>query len=165
MSHGGNIVTVNAFYSPNSNTMIVPIGMLQDPIYWSQPKSLTFGAFWNVVAHEITHAFDDSCINYNSEGMSAQLYDNKTVEAFHKEATCLRDQYSKYSICRLPSGWKLNIWRKLSWPWRTQYGPRRDKKIKITDFQPCPLMTCNYFSSAMHYHGARGTLINIQRTK
>ena len=98
MSHGGNIVTVNAFYSPNSNTMIVPIGMLQDPIYWSQPKSLTFGAFGIVVAHEITHAFDDSGINYNSEGMSAQLYDNKTVEAFHKEATCLRDQYSKYSI-------------------------------------------------------------------
>ena len=29
MSHGGSIVTVNAFYSPNSNTMIVPIGMLQ----------------------------------------------------------------------------------------------------------------------------------------
>eukprot|EP00090_Calanus_glacialis_P001950 TRINITY_DN11456_c0_g1_i3.p1 TRINITY_DN11456_c0_g1~~TRINITY_DN11456_c0_g1_i3.p1 ORF type:complete len:946 (-),score=146.68 TRINITY_DN11456_c0_g1_i3:85-2922(-) len=98
MSHGGNIVTVNAFYSPNSNTMIVPIGMLQDPIYWSQPKSLTFGAFGIVVAHEITHAFDDSGINYNSEGMTAQLYDNKTVEAFHKEATCLRDQYSKYSI-------------------------------------------------------------------
>ena len=51
-----------------------------------------------IEAHEITHAFDDSGINYNSEGMSAQLYDNKTVEAFHKEATCLRDQYSKYSI-------------------------------------------------------------------
>jgi len=98
MSHGGNIVTVNAFYSPNSNTMIVPIGMLQDPIYWSQPKSLTFGAFGIVVAHEITHAFDDSGINYNAEGMTAQLYDNMTVEAFHKEATCLRDQYSKYSI-------------------------------------------------------------------
>jgi len=65
MSHGGSIVTVNAFYSPNSNTMIVPIGMLQDPLYWSQPKSLTFGAFGIVVAHEITHAFDDSGINYN----------------------------------------------------------------------------------------------------
>ena len=30
--------------------------------------------------------------------MTAQLYDNKTIEAFHKEATCLRDQYSKYTI-------------------------------------------------------------------
>ena len=49
ISHSGNIVSVNAFYSPNSNTMIVPIGMLQDPLYWSQPKSLTFGAFGIVV--------------------------------------------------------------------------------------------------------------------
>ena len=52
-SHGGSIVMVNAFYSPNSNTMIVPIGMLQDPLYWSQPKSLTFGAFGIVVGRFI----------------------------------------------------------------------------------------------------------------
>ena len=52
ISHGGNIVSVNAFYSPNSNTMIVPIGMLQDPLYWSQPKSLTFGAFGIVVGEK-----------------------------------------------------------------------------------------------------------------
>ena len=45
-------MSVNAFYSPNSNTMIVPIGMLQDPLYWSQPKSLTFGAFGIVVGEE-----------------------------------------------------------------------------------------------------------------
>ena len=69
MSHGGSIVTVNAFYSPNTNTMIVPIGMLQvmtlisfhfpsipikDPLYWSQPKSLTFGAFGIVVGELIS---------------------------------------------------------------------------------------------------------------
>ena len=53
ISHSGNIVSVNAFYSPNSNTMIVPIGMLQDPLYWSQPKSLTFGAFGIVVGKTI----------------------------------------------------------------------------------------------------------------
>ena len=53
ISHSGNIVSVNAFYSPNSNTMIVPIGMLQDPLYWSQPKSLTFGAFGIVVGKNL----------------------------------------------------------------------------------------------------------------
>ena len=109
-------MSVNAFYSPNSNTMIVPIGMLQDPLYWSQPKSLTFGAFGivvgekkttkvfrsltqsSVLAHEITHAFDDSGINYDRDGNSAQLYDNKTLDGFMTEANCLRDQYFKYSI-------------------------------------------------------------------
>ena len=109
-------MSVNAFYSPNSNTMIVPIGMLQDPLYWSQPKSLTFGAFGIVVgrylhsyphqlyictrvsAHEITHAFDDSGINYDGEGRAAQLYDNATLAGFMREAECLRAQYSQYSI-------------------------------------------------------------------
>jgi len=97
-SHGGSIVTVNAFYSPNTNTMIVPIGMLQDPLYWSKPKSLTFGAFGIVVAHEITHAFDDEGINYNHEGVMDPLYDNSTIDAFHNEADCLREQYSSYQI-------------------------------------------------------------------
>ena len=52
----------------------------------------------SVSAHEITHAFDDSGINYDSDGMSAQLYDNKTIKAFHSEASCLRDQYYQYSV-------------------------------------------------------------------
>ena len=51
-----------------------------------------------ISAHEITHAFDDSGINYDRDGMSAQLYDNKTIQAFHSEASCLRDQYYQYSV-------------------------------------------------------------------
>ena len=49
-------------------------------------------------AHEITHAFDDSGINYDRDGSSAQLYDNQTIRAFHREASCLRDQYYRYSV-------------------------------------------------------------------
>ena len=44
-----NIATVNAYYNQASNTMVVPIGMLQPPIFWTRPKSLTFGAFGIVV--------------------------------------------------------------------------------------------------------------------
>ena len=29
--------------------MVVPIGMLQPPLFWTKPKSLTFGAFGIVV--------------------------------------------------------------------------------------------------------------------
>ena len=59
-------MSVNAFYSPNSNTMIVPIGMLQDPLYWSQPKSLTFGAFGIVVGEKTTTTIIRSLIIQNN---------------------------------------------------------------------------------------------------
>ena len=48
-SHMANIATVNAYYNQASNTMVVPIGMLQPPLFWTKPKSLTFGAFGIVV--------------------------------------------------------------------------------------------------------------------
>lgn len=48
-AHVANIATVNAYYNQASNTMVVPIGMLQPPLFWNKPKSLTFGAFGIVV--------------------------------------------------------------------------------------------------------------------
>lgn len=48
-THLANIATVDAYYNQASNTMIVPIGMLQPPLFWTRPKSLTFGAFGIVV--------------------------------------------------------------------------------------------------------------------
>merc|ERR1719464_1196896 len=96
-SHMANIATVNAYYNQVTNTMVVPIGMLQPPLFWSRPKSLTFGAFGIVVAHEITHAFDEVGIMYNSEGLFQPLYDNETIEAFNNASDCIRQQYSTFS--------------------------------------------------------------------
>lgn len=48
-AHVAHIATVNAYYNQASNTMVVPIGMLQPPLFWTRPKSLTFGAFGIVV--------------------------------------------------------------------------------------------------------------------
>ena len=130
-SHMANIATVNAYYNQATNTMVVPIGMLQPPLFWSTPKSLTFGAFGIVVgeslslnnqrsmpnllkkhiqkwpfiilsAHEITHAFDEVGIMYNSQGHFKPLYDNDTVEAFHKASDCIRKQYSTFNLDGMP---------------------------------------------------------------
>ena len=37
------LTSINAIYDPLTNKLAVPIGIANPPIYWSQPKSLTFG--------------------------------------------------------------------------------------------------------------------------
>ena len=49
-------------------------------------------------AHEITHAFDEVGIMYDSQGHFKPLYDNATIEAFHNASDCIRKQYSAFSL-------------------------------------------------------------------
>jgi predicted metalloendopeptidase len=51
-----------------------------------------------LIAHEITHAFDDVGIQYDSQGSYKPLYDNETVSRFHNASDCVRRQYSNYTI-------------------------------------------------------------------
>lgn len=52
--------TVNAYYSPNTNSIVFPAGILQAPFYdQDQHLALNYGAIGVVMGHEMTHAFDD----------------------------------------------------------------------------------------------------------
>lgn len=51
---------VNAYYSPNTNRIVFPAGILQAPFYdQDQQLALNYGAIGVVMGHELTHAFDD----------------------------------------------------------------------------------------------------------
>lgn len=55
--------TVNAYYSPNTNRIAFPAGILQAPFYdQNQPLALNYGGIGVVMGHELTHAFDDQGI-------------------------------------------------------------------------------------------------------
>ena len=54
--------------------------------------------FSSFVAHEITHAFDDVGILYDSDGTYKPLYDNQTIQNFRAASDCIKKQYSQYKI-------------------------------------------------------------------
>ena len=41
------------------NTMVIPIGLLQPPLFWTKPQALTFGAFGIIAGnkHFCLHSF------------------------------------------------------------------------------------------------------------
>ncbi len=52
--------TVNAYYSPNNNEIVFPAGILQPPFFnYDADDAINYGAIGMVIAHEITHGFDD----------------------------------------------------------------------------------------------------------
>lgn len=95
--------TVNAYYNPTKNEMVLPAGILQAPFYsrtW--PKALNFGGIGVVMGHELTHAFDDQGREYDKDGNLRSWWKNSSVEAFKKQAQCMVEQYGNYSINNEP---------------------------------------------------------------
>ncbi|KAL3101001.1 hypothetical protein niasHS_001461 [Heterodera schachtii] len=90
---------VNAFYSPNTNEIIFPAGILQ-PVFYNKhfPRSMNFGGIGVVIGHEITHGFDDRGRLYDQYGNIRQWWDNATIVKFEEKAKCIEDQYSNYIL-------------------------------------------------------------------
>ncbi|XP_045497188.1 neprilysin-4-like [Colias croceus] len=90
---------VNAYYSRNKNQIMFPAGILQPPFYHRHfPRSLNFGGIGVVIGHEITHGFDDKGRLFDCEGNLHRWWSDTAIEAFHKRAQCLIDQYGQYVV-------------------------------------------------------------------
>ncbi|CRH46135.1 Neutral endopeptidase [Mycoplasmopsis arginini] len=60
---------VNAYYNPTNNKIVFPAGILQAPFYSSkQSSSSNYGGIGAVIAHEISHAFDNNGANFDEVG-------------------------------------------------------------------------------------------------
>uniref|UniRef100_A0A673ZY23 Endothelin-converting enzyme 1 n=1 Tax=Salmo trutta TaxID=8032 RepID=A0A673ZY23_SALTR len=102
--------TVNAYYNPTKNEMVLPAGILQAPFYSrSWPKALNFGGIGVVMGHELTHAFDDQGREYDKDGNLRSWWKNSSVEAFKKQTQCMVEQYSNYSINKEPLNGKHTL--------------------------------------------------------
>ncbi|CEP16537.1 hypothetical protein [Parasitella parasitica] len=106
--------TVNAYYTPNGNEIVIPAGIMQPPFYdASYPEYLKYGGIGMVIGHEITHAFDSSGRKYDGHGLLDDWWTNETSAKFDDKSQCFVDQYSKFKV-PVPGNTTLNVNGKLT---------------------------------------------------
>jgi endothelin-converting enzyme/putative endopeptidase len=91
--------TVNAYYSPPSNNINFPAGILQPPFYEAdRDAAVNYGGAGAVIGHELTHGFDDQGRKYDGAGNLREWWTDADAKAFEERATCVADQYSGYTV-------------------------------------------------------------------
>ncbi len=70
---------VNAFYNPQANDITFPAAILQAPMYdVNASREENLGGIGFVIAHEITHAFDDTGAMFDEKGNQVANQENPT---------------------------------------------------------------------------------------
>ena len=91
--------TVNASYSPPTNNITFPAGILQPPFYDpSADDAYNYGGIGSVIGHEMTHGFDDSGARFDAEGNLRNWWSAEDLKKFQASAACIQDQYGQWNV-------------------------------------------------------------------
>ena len=109
--------TVNAYYSPSSNEIVFPAAILQSPFFQSNLNEvkdslgqeeesydfdpivpINYGGIGAVIAHEITHGYDDQGRKFDAEGNLVDWWTEDDLKAFTARANVILEQTENYSF-------------------------------------------------------------------
>ena len=88
---------VNAFYSPSTNSIFLPVAILQGVFYGKDASEAeNLGGIGTVIGHEITHAFDNSGAQYDEKGNFENWWTQKDYEMFARLSRQVVDYYNGF---------------------------------------------------------------------
>ncbi|CAJ0581985.1 unnamed protein product, partial [Mesorhabditis spiculigera] len=88
------VSTVNAYYSPNYNTIAILAGILQAPFFnISQSRAQNYGAIGTIVGHEMTHGS-----KFDAQGNKYNWWDKGTLANFNTKSECFIEEYGKQKV-------------------------------------------------------------------
>jgi putative endopeptidase len=91
--------TVNAYYMPTTNEICFPAAILQPPFYNPEADdAVNYGAIGVVIAHEMTHGFDDQGSQFDKDGNMKDWWTAADRKAFEKKTQVLVDQFNAIEI-------------------------------------------------------------------
>ncbi|MFU1795704.1 M13-type metalloendopeptidase [Paenibacillus azoreducens] len=90
---------VNAYYNPLNNEIVFPAGILQAPFYDLKAKHETnLGAIGMVIAHEISHAFDNLGSAYDENGNAVNWWTPEDFKKFQEKCDQVISYYDHVEV-------------------------------------------------------------------
>jgi putative endopeptidase len=91
--------SVNAYYHPLLNEIVFPAGILQPPFFHADADdAVNYGAIGAVIAHEITHGFDDQGSRFDARGSLREWWTEQDRAEFDRRAAVLVEQFDAYAV-------------------------------------------------------------------
>ena len=89
--------TVNAYYSPAVNEMVLPAAIFQPPLFdAAADDAVNYGAAGSLIGHEIGHAFDDRGRRYDGGGAVRDWWTPADAQRFDERVQRLVAQLETY---------------------------------------------------------------------
>lgn len=102
--------TVNAYYSPDNNEIVFPAAILQKPFYsLDQSSSANYGGIGAVIAHEISHAFDNNGSQFDEFGNINNWWTDSDLAHFKDLAQAMIDEFDGIDFAGQKVNGKLTV--------------------------------------------------------
>ncbi|BFH62568.1 M13-type metalloendopeptidase [Paenibacillus azoreducens] len=94
-----SVYEVNAYYIPLNNEIVFPAGILQAPFYDIKAKHETnLGAIGMVIAHEISHAFDNLGSEFDENGNAVNWWTPEDFKKFQEKCDQVISYYDHVEV-------------------------------------------------------------------
>ncbi|MDE6494063.1 MAG: M13 family metallopeptidase [Bacteroidales bacterium] len=91
--------TVNAYYNPTTNEICFPAAILQPPFFYPNgDDAINYGGIGVVIAHELTHGFDDKGRLYDKDGNLNDWWNEQDAKNFEARAQLLVDHFDRIEV-------------------------------------------------------------------
>jgi putative endopeptidase len=90
--------TINAYYSPSTNTINFPAAILQPPFFYAKgDDAVNYGGIGFVIGHESSHGFDDQGSQFDGHGNRLDWWTPQDKKKFDERTAALVKQYDSYA--------------------------------------------------------------------
>nr|XP_022917284.1 endothelin-converting enzyme 1-like [Onthophagus taurus] len=91
-----NLFEVNAYYNVLQNSIIISVGLLEEPFYHrDRPAVLNYGSLGTLIGHELAHTLDVTGRKSDKSGNLKRWFSIKDAKIHNKRMECFENRYKQ----------------------------------------------------------------------